>query len=121
MTIEEAREFFAGTDFSAETKEKIEAILSAATTLGHFEIFEIKRLMQEELDKDFAEAGVDISQNGEAQAAQAVYTAAMKNVESGFEDDVAFVETEIDALDQIRKKVAAVSDGLAANAIKNSI
>ena len=121
MTVQEARDFFAGSDFSTETKSKINAVLASAATLGPAEIAAIKALMQEELDKDFEETGADFSAIPEIREAEAAHGAAQAGIEKEFADDMAYIETEVAQFDEVRKKLAAVSDHLEADAIKQTI
>ncbi len=121
MTIQEAKEFFAGSEFSDETKGKINAVLNGAQALGPNQILEIKALMQAELNRDFEETGADFSAVPEIAAADAEYAKKMGDMEREFAEDTAYAETELAALDEIRKKVAAVSDKLQADAIKQTI
>ena len=77
--------------------------------------------MEEELEADFQEAGVDLSDDPEAQAELAKYNAELEQIEKDLADDMAYVDKELKDLDGMRKEVMKVSDEMDADAIKQSM
>lgn len=120
MTIQEAKEFFATSDFSEETKKKIAAVFEGKRALDEKVLTAVKALMQEELNKDFAESGVTLTEAQENEAA-GIYAKELEKVDTELAEDTKFVETELKALDDVRKKMMTVSDAIDADAIRASI
>lgn len=121
MTIQEAQDFFAASDFSDITKSKIAKLLEGKKELDNQLILEIKELMQSELDQDFKDEGIDVSNTPEDKKSQAEYDAALDEIESDLQQDMNFVETELNDLEVQRKEVMKISDEMEADAIKQSI
>lgn len=121
MTIQEAQQFFAGSGFSAETKQKIAELLSSKETLDPYTVLEVKALMHEELAQDLDKEGIDVSKNPEVKALENDYDEKLKKIDLEMKHDVAFVESELDELEKIRKQVMQVSDSLDADAIRASM
>ena len=123
MTVQEAKEFFDGSDFSDASKAKIAQILAAKDmeVLDDETTDQIKAVMEEELEADFQEAGVDLSDDPEAQAELAKYNAELEQIEKDLADDMASVDKELKDLDGMRKEVMKVSDEMDADAIKQSM
>ncbi len=121
MTIEEAKAFFESTDFSAETKAEIMRVLEGKEELGYSEVAKIKIIMQMELNRDLEAAGLDYSENSAIKRAEAAHAENLRKIEAELAADVAFVESELAALDDARKKAMAIEDQLAVQALKESI
>ncbi|MBP7805239.1 MAG: hypothetical protein KA052_03420 [Candidatus Pacebacteria bacterium] len=121
MTVQETKKFFEGSEFSAETKAKINALLEGKEALDPYTVLEIKAAMQEELSKDFDEAGVDVSQNPNVIALQKEYEEEMKKLEAEMQEDADFVDGELKELDKLQKEVTRVADEMAADKIRESI
>lgn len=121
MNIQEAKEFFADSDFSAETKKKIAKLLDGKTALDEFTTESIKALMQLELEKDFKEAGVEILHDVEAEETEKEYKADLEKIEKDLTEDQDFVDSELKKLDDIRKRVVKTSEDMTADAIRQSI
>ena len=121
MDIQEAREFFADSDFSAHTKKKIAAVLKRAAVLDIFTTEKVKALMQEELERDFAETGVDISDDPRVKKAGKKYKDDLEKIGKETKDDAAFVEKELTKLDSVRKQVVKTKDTMAADVIRKSM
>jgi hypothetical protein len=121
MNIQEAQEFFADSDFSGDTKKKIASLLKGKSVLDVGTTNAIKALMQEELDKDFSEAGVEILHDTQVEEVEKEYKADLEKIEQNIKEDQVFVETELDKLEVVRKRVMKTSDDMAVKAIQQSI
>ncbi|MEI7709244.1 MAG: hypothetical protein WCI76_00850 [bacterium] len=121
MTIQELKDFFAKSDFSEASKAKIMSILDGKKEVGNEVFSQVKAVMQEELDKDFNDAGVDVSNNPEAQAAKKEYDEKLDGITNELNDDVAFVEKELTDLEVMRKQVIKASDDLEADKIRQDV
>ena len=121
MTIQELRDFFIASDYSDETKSTLSNILKDKTEITPGIIFQVKDILQKELDADFKELGVDVEGDEGAQQIQKEYDEALEAIEKDLTEDMNFVEKELNELEEIRKKVSKVSDEMEAEKIKQSI
>ena len=121
MNIQEAREFFADSDFSPETKRKIAKLLENKTVLDEFTTESIKALMQMELEKDFKEAGVEILHDPEAEEVEKEYKNDLETIEKEMKEDQDFVDTELKKLDNARKRILKTSEDMAADVIRKTM
>ena len=99
MEIEELKQFCESSDFTPETKHKIATVLAGKAVLDYDTYAAVKEILQQELDSDFAEAGVDLSDDPEAQAEEAKYEAEMHELDKLMEGDMDFIEKEKADLD----------------------
>ena len=121
MTIQELRDFFAKSDYSVETKAAIEDIVKDATELTPGIVFQVKDVLQKEIDADFEVLGVDFAGDPKVQEIQKEYDTTLESIEKDLTDDMNFVESELGELDEIRKEVMAVSDEMEAEELKKTI
>ena len=92
MDIEELKQFIESSDFTPETKQKIAVMLSGKAVLDYDTYAGVKEILQQELDSDFKEAGIDLSDDPEAQNAEKKYELALEEIESSMEEDTQFIE-----------------------------
>ena len=122
MNIQELQNFFATSDFSDVSKAKIAKILEGQTVAGNEIFSQVRVVMQEELDMDFKEAGVDdIYSEPEAQAIQAEYNTTLNTIEGDLAEDMAFVEKELNDLEEMRGQVMKIGDDIAADQIRQKL
>jgi NifU-like protein involved in Fe-S cluster formation len=121
MTIQEAQHFFETCDFSEASKAKILELLNGKTALDLATITQIKAVMQEELDADFKEAGIDEDNDPVLKDIRGQYAKKLEEIDLELQEDMAFVETELAELDKARKEVMQISDEMEADAIKQTI
>ncbi len=121
MNIQELRDFFINSDYSAETKSILSSILSEKTEVTPGLTIQIKDVLQKELDADFKELGVDATNDIEAEKIEKEYTEQLDTIEKDLNDDMEFVEKELAELEETRKQVLKISDEIEAEKIKQSI
>lgn len=121
MTIQELKDFFSKSDFSEASKSKIMSILEGKEELGNEVFSQIKVVMQEELDNDFKEAGVDISNDPSMQQIQKEYDDGLNKIESELKEDMSFVENELKHIEELRQQVTKIGDTIEADKIAQSI
>ncbi len=121
MNIQELKDFFINSDFTDETKATIAGILSDKTEVTPGLTANIKDILQKELDIDFKELGVDTTNDPEAQKLEQEYTQELDVIEKDLNDDMAFVEKELEDLEETRKQVLKISDEMEAEEIKKTI
>lgn len=121
MTIQELKDFFSKSDFSETSKSKIMSILDGKEKLGNEIFSQIKSVIQEELDSDFNDAGVDISSSPEAQVAKKDYDEKLDKIASELNEDMNFVENELKDLEEMRKQVIKAGDDIKADKIRQSM
>ena len=100
MEIEELRQFIESSDFTPETKQKISVVLAGKAVLDYDTYAGVKEILQQELDDDFESEGIDVSEDPEAQKIEADYEAELGEIDADMKDDMDFVESETDALDE---------------------
>lgn len=118
MTIQELKAFFENSDYSTETKNKIFAILENKIELTQGLVTEIKSILQTELEQDLVEAGVDVSNDPEVKEIQAEYNEAVAMIEKDLQEDVSFVEKEMEDIESSRKQISDISDQMDADKIR---
>lgn len=121
MTTEEFKKFIASSSYSEDGKAKMVKLLAGEEEVSPEAFTQIKEIMQAELDKDFINAGVDVSNDPEAKAIEEEYEKTLDEIEAELGKDMAFVETELNELEKLRKQVVEVEEGMAADKIKESI
>ena len=121
MNIQELRDFFAASAYGEETKAVLAGILADKTEVTPGLIFQVKDILQKELDADFKELGVDVTSDPEAQKIEKEYTETLDKIEKDLNEDMEFVEKELNDLEEIRKKVNKVSEEIEIDIIKKSI
>jgi hypothetical protein len=121
MNIQELRDFFVKSDYSDETKAMISKILADKTEVTPGLVSEIKDILQKELDSDFNELGVDVTNDPEAQKIEQEYIEELNEIEKDLNNDMSFVEKELNDLEEIRKQVDKVSDEIEVDKIRQSI
>ncbi len=118
MTIQELKTFFENSDYSTETKNAISAFLENATELTQGVLTEIKSILQKELEQDFIDAGVDVVNDPEVKEMQAEYDETVAMIEKDLQEDISFVEKEMEDIESTRKQVADMSDKIDADKIR---
>jgi hypothetical protein len=118
MTIQELKTFFENSDYSTETKNAISAFLENATELTQGVLTEIKSILQKELEQDFIDAGVDVVNDPEVKEMQAEYDETVAMIEKDLQEDISFVEKEMEDIESSRKQVADMSDKIDADKIR---
>ena len=118
MNIKELKDFFSVSDYSSETKSVISGILDNETGVTPSLISKIKNILQKELDSDFNELAQEVKDDPEFKEIEKEYVDALGAIEKDLNDDMSFVEKELKELDEVRKKVAEVSDKMEADKIK---
>ena len=121
MTIQETRDFFANSDFSEASKQKIAELLEGKDGIDFGMTEQIRSIMQEELDVDFIEAGITDADVPDAAALKADYDAELAQIESELDGDMQFVEGELAELDAMRKDVMKISDEMEADDIRKTL
>ena len=122
MTIQELQNFVAASDFSEATKAKIASILEKQPEVSEELFGQLREIMQGELDADFKEAGItDISSDAEMQKIDAAYVTKLDEIQNDLDKDMAFVESELNDLDEMRKQLTHVGDQIAAEDLRKSI
>lgn len=121
MNIQELKEFFINSDYSDETKSVLASILSDKIEITPGLTSQIKDVLQKELDIDFKEMGVDITNDIEAQKVEKEYVDELNTIEKDLNNDVEFVEKELGELEEKRKQILKISDEMEADKIKQSI
>lgn len=121
MNIQELKDFFIASDYSDETKTLLAGILSDKMEVTPGLIFQVKDVLQAELDVDFKELGIDVENNPEAQKIEKEYIGELDEIEKELGKDVDFVENELKELDKTRKQVLKISDEMEAEEIRKSI
>ena len=121
MTIQELRDFFEASDYSIETKSKISDVLKDKTEVNQGVFFQIKDILQTELDADFKDLGIDAEGDEEAQRAKKEYEDTLNVIEKDLDDDMKYVEKEMSDLEETRKTISKVADEIAADDIRKSI
>ena len=121
MNIQELRDFFVNSDYSDETKAVLAGILNDKTEVTPGLIFQVKDVLQKELDVDFKELGVNIDDNEEAKQALKEYNDTLDTIEKDLGEDMAFVENELNELEEVCKTVSKISDEIEADKIRQSI
>jgi hypothetical protein len=118
MTIQELKTFFENSDYSTETKNAISAFLGNTTELTQGVLTEIKSILQKELEQDFIDAGVDVVNDPEVKEMQAEYDETVAMIEKDLQEDISFVEKEMEDIESSRKQVADMSDKIDADKIR---
>lgn len=121
MNIQELKEFFVQSDYSDETKGVLASILADKTEVTPGIIFQLKDVLQKEIDADFDELGVDALEDPEFKKAEAEYVEDLNKIEKELEEDMSFVEDSMKQLEENRKKISKAGDEIEANAIKQSM
>lgn len=121
MKIQELKDFFIASDYSEETKGVIAKILSDKTELTPGLFSQVKDVLQKELDADFKELEVDVTNDPEAQKIEKEYAEELDTIEKDLNEDMAFVEKELKELEETRKQIMKISDEMEAEEIKKSI
>ncbi|MCX6754951.1 MAG: hypothetical protein NT068_00220 [Candidatus Nomurabacteria bacterium] len=121
MTIPEAKDFFLKSNFSDVAKSKIMFILDGKEEMTKEIFSEIKIVMQQELDNDFAEAGVDLSNDKEAETIKKNYDDKLEKIDTDLNEDMDFVEKELKEVEDLRKQVVQGSDEMEADKIRQSL
>jgi len=121
MNIQELKDFFIASDYGEETKAVLAGILADKTEVTPGLIFQVKDILQKELDADFKELGLDPVNDPEAQKIEKEYVEVLDTIEKDLGEDMEFVEKELNELEEVRKKVAKISDEMEADKIKQSI
>jgi hypothetical protein len=122
MTTQELKDFVNTSDFSEATKAKALGLLEGKTEVS-LELFsQLREMMEQELDTDFQEAGLsDVSTEPEVQALEGEYVKKLDDIEAELNTDMAYVESELKDLEDMRQKLVKVEDLMAAKAVKDSI
>ena len=115
MNIQELKDFFIASEYSDETKKVIAQILSDKVEATPEVIFQIKEILQKELDADFEELGIDITGDPEAEIIEKEYAEELDLIEKDLDNDMEFVEKELNELEEIRKQVLKISDEIEGN------
>ncbi len=121
MNIQELKEFFVKSDYSDSTKDAINKILIDKTEVTPGLIFQVKDILQTELDLDFKELGVDGPNNPEVQELEKEYIKTLDTIQKDLDGDMNFVEKEFTELEELRKNVLKSSDEMEAEKIKQSM
>jgi len=121
MNIQELKDFFIKSDYSDETKSVLASILADKSEVTPGLIAEIKDVLQTELDADFKEMGVDVTNDPEAQKIEKEYVEELDTIEKDLNNDMEFVEKELEELDEKRKQIVKISDEMEAGKIKQTI
>jgi|GEM_PF-1721049 len=121
MNIQELKDFLTRSDYSDETKSVLSSILADKTEVTPGLIFQIKDVLQKEIDADFDELGADVSNDPEYKKAEEEYIEDLNKIENDLNEDMNFVEKELKQLDENRNKISKVADEMEADKIKQSI
>ena len=85
MDIEELKQFIESSDFTHETKQKIAGMLAGKAVLDYDVYNAVKEILQQELDSDFKEVGVDLPE-GEGGDDASKYEAGLVQVDQKIEE-----------------------------------
>ena len=121
MNIQELKDFFAASNFSEETKATIAGILADKTEATPGLIFQIKDILQKELDTDIKELDLDEASDPETQKIEKEYVEALDKIESDLGKDMEFVEKGMNDLEDLRKQVVKVEEEMEIEKIRQSI
>lgn len=121
MNIQELKDFFIASDYSDKTKSEIAQVLSGKIEVTPGLFAQVKDILQKELDADFKELGVDVTNDPEAQKIEKEYVDELDTIEKDLNEDMAFVEKELKELDETRKQILKISDEMEAEEIKKKI
>jgi DNA-binding transcriptional MerR regulator len=121
MNIQELRDFFVNSDYSEETKTILGEVLNDKEEVTPGLIYQVKDILQKELDADFEDLGVNIDDNEEAKQALKEYNETLDTIKNNLEEDTTFVEKELNELEEVRKTVSKISDEMEIAKIKQSI
>ena len=121
MNIQELKDFFINSEFTDSTKSVIAGILSDKTEVTPGLIAQVKDVLQKELDADFKELGVDVTNDAEAQKIEQEYVEELGVIEKDLNEDMEFVDKELKDLEETRKQVLKISDEMEAEEIKKTM
>ena len=112
MDIEELKQFIDASDFTPETKQKVSIVLAGKAVLDYDTYAGVKEILQQELDSDFKEAGVDLTNDTEAQGIEKKYEAALEEIDASLIEDEKFIENETKRLDEISDRIQKIPEGV---------
>ncbi len=110
MEIEELRQFIQASDFTPQTKQKIAVMLAGKAVLDYDTYAGVKEILQQELDSDFKEAGVDLSNDPQDQADELAYEAELEQLNATLDNDLQFIEEEKKKLEEIDVQIAQAEE-----------
>ena len=119
--IQKAVSFIEISDFSENAKLKMKKVLEGKTVMTPGLSNEIKEIMQNEIDQDFDEQGVDVSAEPETQEIQKKYDSALVKIETDLAEDQKFVEEQIGEVEKTSKELAKIEDELKAEEIRKKL
>lgn len=120
MTTQELLNFIQESPLSEETKSAARVILGGHDTVTLELQGKIKDLIQAELDADFDEVGVTLS-DGEIEAERQKFNNDIAQVDADLAEDVVFVQRETDVLDGLQKDVSRALDEIEADVIRQDL
>ena len=110
MDIEELKQFIESSDFTPETKQKIAVMLAGKAVLDYDTYAGVKELLQQELESDFKEAGIDLTDDPEAQEEEKKYETALEQIDASMEEDMNFIEEKTKNLSDMSDTLAQVTE-----------
>ena len=110
MDIEELKQFIEASEFTPETKQKVWIVLAGKAVLDYDTYAGVKEILQQELDKDFKEAGVDLDGDLEAEKIQKEYETSLAEIDASVEEDNMFIKAQTESLDGMADKLNAISE-----------
>ena len=111
MDIEELKQFIEASEFTPETKQKITIVLAGKAVLDYDTYAGVKEILQQELDNDFKEAGVDLTGDPEAENLEKAYEAELAEIDASLEEDNAFIEEKTKSLGDMADRLDAIEVG----------
>jgi hypothetical protein len=109
MNISELTNHIESSELSDATKQKISALLQGQTEVTAELEASVRDIIQAEIDADFAELGIT-NDDPEIQALDAELAANLESVQKELDEDMAYVDRELNELDSMRKQVTQIEE-----------
>lgn len=119
MNILEIKDMLSGGIFSEDTVQKIENIIMDKQILSLEDEFEIKNILQSEIDNDFASMGIE--DTSEITEINEALDNDLGQVQRELSADMDTIETELRELDTMRKEINHLEDLDQVNKIKEGL
>lgn len=120
MNITELLQKIQASPLSDATKQSVAAILAGHDTLTIELEAQVQNIIQEEIERDFAELGVN-ADTPELNAIDDQLAKDLQSVDDELSEDMAYVDGELAELDKMRKELNSLEDQQKINDLKEEM
>jgi|JI10StandDraft_1071094.scaffolds.fasta_scaffold511765_2 hypothetical protein len=120
MNITELLQKIQTSPLSDATKQSVAAILAGHDTLTIELEAQVQNIIQEEIERDFADLGVD-TDTPELHALDEQLAKELQSVDDELSEDMAYVDGELAELDKMRKELNSLEDQQKINDLKEEM